>query len=67
VLDVTTLFGGSKIIVPSNWQINSEDLTVIFGSLDDKRAIIANQTPDANKVLVITGTVMFGGIDLRSF
>lgn len=67
VLDVTTLFGGSKIIVPSNWQINSEDLTAIFGSLDDKRAIIANQTPDPNKVLVITGTVIFGGIDLRSF
>ena len=67
VLDVTTLFGGSKIIVPSNWQINSEDLTAIFGALDDKRAIIANQTPDPNKVLVITGTVMFGGIDLKSF
>jgi predicted membrane protein len=67
VLDVTALFGGSKIIVPSNWQINSEDVTAIFGSLDDKRAIIANQTPDPNKILVITGTVMFGGIDLRSF
>ena len=67
VLDVTTLFGGSKIIVPSNWQINSDNMMAIFGGLEDKRAIMANPSPDPNKVLVIKGVVMFGGIELKSF
>ena len=67
VLDITTLFGGAKIIVPSNWQINSDGLVAILGALEDKRAILANPSPDPNKVLVIKGTVMFGGIEIKSF
>ena len=67
VLEVTTLFGGSKIIVPANWQVNSDGLTAILGALEDKRAIMANPATDSNKVLVIRGTVMFGGIEIKSF
>ena len=67
ILDVTALFGGSKIIVPSNWQVNSDGLTAIFGALEDKRAIMANPVTDNNKVLVISGVVMFGGIEIKSF
>jgi predicted membrane protein len=67
VIDVTTIFGGSKIIVPSNWTVKSDDLTAIMGGFEDKRAIMANANPDPNKVLVLTGTVMFGGIELKSF
>jgi predicted membrane protein len=66
-LDITTLFGGCKIIVPSNWQVTSDDLTAILGALEDKRAIMANPSPDPNKVLVIKGVVMFGGIEIKSF
>jgi predicted membrane protein len=67
VLDVTAIFGGSKIIVPSNWQINTDDMTSILGGFEDKRAIIANASPDPNKVLVIKGLAMFGGIEIKSF
>lgn len=67
VLDVTTIFGGSKIIVPSNWSVRSDDLTAILGGFEDKRAIMANASPDPNKVLVLKGTVMFGGIEIKSF
>jgi predicted membrane protein len=67
VIDVTTIFGGSKIIVPSNWTVKSDDLTAILGGFEDKRAIMANANPDPNKVLVLKGTVMFGGIELKSF
>ena len=66
VLDLTTIFGGAKIIVPSNWTVKSDDLTAILGGYDDKRAIIANASPDPNKVLVLKGLVMFGGIELKS-
>ena len=67
VLEVTTLFGGSKIIVPSHWQINSDGLVAILGGFEDKRAIMASPSIDINKVLVIKGTVMFGGIEIKSF
>jgi predicted membrane protein len=67
VIDVTTIFGGSKIIVPSNWTVKSDDLTAILGGFEDKRAIMANANPDPNKVLILRGTVMFGGIELKSF
>lgn len=67
VLDVTTIFGGSKIIVPSNWSVKSDDLTAILGGFEDKRAIMANANPDPNKVLILKGTVMFGGIEIKSF
>jgi predicted membrane protein len=67
VLDVTAIFGGSKIIVPSNWQVNTDDVTAILGGVDDKRAIMANANPDPNKVLVIKGLAMFGGIEIKSF
>lgn len=67
VLDVTAIFGGSKIVVPANWQINTEDVTAILGGVDDKRVIMANSSPDPNKVLVIKGLAMFGGIEIKSF
>jgi predicted membrane protein len=65
VLDVTAVFGGCKIIVPANWEVKSE-ATVAFGGIDDKRLVnAANVTP--GKVLVLQGTVVFGGIDIRSY
>ena len=65
-LDVTQIFGGAKLIVPSNWRVQTDDLVCIFGGLDDKRNP-NTLTPDENKVLVIKGTCIFGGIDIRSF
>ena len=65
VLDITMVFGGCKLIVPANWEIKSE-VSVVFGGLDDKRVLNpANITP--GKVLVLEGTAVFGGIDIRSY
>jgi predicted membrane protein len=65
VLEITTVFGGTKLIVPSNWEVKSEAVT-IFGGLEDKRNV---QTIAENpgKILVLKGTVIFGGIDIKSF
>jgi predicted membrane protein len=64
VLDIVAIFGGVKIIVPSDWDVRI-NVVHIFGGTDDKRAV----QPSLNnkKVLVLTGTVMFGGIDVRSY
>jgi predicted membrane protein len=65
ILEITTIFGGTKLIVPSNWEVKSEAVT-IFGGLDDKRNMqTINNNPE--KILVLKGTVIFGGIDIKSF
>ena len=43
-LEVTAIFGGATLIVPSNWAIKSEAVT-IFGGIGDKRRI--TPSPDS--------------------
>lgn len=63
VLDVTMIFGGTKLIIPPNWELRSE-VTAIFGGVDDKRPQ-ASGVPE--KVVILSGTLMFGGIEVNSF
>jgi len=63
-LDITQIMGGTKIVVPPNWTIRSE-LTSVFGSIEDKRQNIG--TPDPYKVLLIDGSSVFGGIEIRNY
>lgn len=63
VLDVTMIFGGTKLIMPPNWELRSE-VTAIFGGVDDKRPQ-ASGVPE--KVVILSGTLMFGGIEVNSF
>lgn len=64
-IDITAIFGGCKIIVPSGWQVKSE-VTAIFGGLDDKRSV-QPIIEGAQKLLIIRGVAMFGGVEIRSF
>ena len=66
VLDVTQLFGGTKIIVPQQWKVSSE-MVALFGGIEDRRPVMPGAIPSDEKVLVIKGTSIFGGIDIRSF
>ncbi len=65
VLEVTAIFGGATLIIPSNWIIRSEAVT-IFGGISDKRKMaVLNDQP--HKTLIIKGTVLFGGIEIKSY
>jgi predicted membrane protein len=64
-LEVTQVFGGTTLVIPSNWEIKSE-LTSILGSIEDKRAVQPNAT-SSNKILMLKGTIVCGGIDIKSF
>jgi len=64
VIELTTIFGGTKLLVPSNWSVKSQAVT-IFGGIEDKRRVQAT-TETTDKTLVIRGTVIFGGIDIKS-
>ena len=64
-LEVNTVFGGTKLIVPANWDVKNE-ITAVFGGVEDKRnASIA--MPEASKILILKGACVFGGIELRNF
>lgn len=66
-LEVTQVFGGTKLLVPANWEIKSETVS-IFGSIEDKRmtrpTTLANEP---SKILILKGTTIFGGIEIKSF
>lgn len=65
IVDMTTVFGGTEIIVPADWQFRSEVVT-IFGGLEDNRSQVP-MDGDVQKVLVLKGTCIFGGIEIKSF
>ncbi len=64
-IEISTIFGGTKLVVPANWNIKSEVVS-IFGGIDDKRAMNTNLSA-GEKSLLLKGTVIFGGIDIKSY
>ena len=65
ILDITQIFGGTKIVVPSNWQVVS-DIAAVFASVDDKR-LRSTASVGSEKILVLKGVSIFAGIDIRSY
>jgi hypothetical protein len=68
VLELTQVFGGTKLIVPAHWRVQSKDLVAIFGGIDDKRPPANNPgAEESDKILILKGTCLLGGIDIRSY
>lgn len=65
VLEVNNVFGGTKIFIPSNWDIKNE-VTAVFGGVEDKRSFNL-PAPDPGKSIILKGTCVFGGIEIRNF
>ena len=65
VIDVATIFGGTKIIVPENWNIKTEVVS-IFGGFEDKRGNSVISRVDQSKVVIIKGSAIFGGGEITS-
>jgi predicted membrane protein len=65
-LEINQVFGGTKLIIPAHWEIESQ-LVSVFGSVEDKRGAqpINNQGP--RKILILEGNTVFGGIEIKSF
>ncbi len=66
IIDITQLFGGIKLVVPPHWQVTS-DLAAVFSNVDDKRRMMGTMQQSADKVLVLKGTSILAGIDIRSY
>lgn len=65
ILELNNVFGGTKLVVPSNWDVKNE-VTAIFGGVDDKRNP-STLTPEPGKTVLIKGTSLFGGIEISGF
>lgn len=63
MIEVVHMFGGSGLIIPSDWNVKVEVFN-IFGGYVDKR--ISSQV-DYNKTLIIKGVTIFGGGEVKSF
>lgn len=66
VLETTQIFGGTTLIVPPHWHVISE-VAAILGGVDDKRPIMPGSSYDPNKVLILKGTALFGGLSIKSY
>lgn len=64
-IEVVQAFGGTKLIVPPHWEIRSEGVA-IFAGIEDKRPVQPGAF-DPNKVLILKGTTIFGGIEIKSY
>lgn len=64
-INTDTIFGGTEIIVPSEWKVVNKT-TAIFGGWEDQRRKSAPVENSMEHVLTIDGFVMFGGIDIKS-
>jgi predicted membrane protein len=64
-IDVATIFGGTKIIVPEDWNVKIEVVS-IFGGFEDKRGYSVISRTGTGKIVVIKGSCIFGGGELNT-
>ena len=65
VLEINCIFGGVEIRVPEAWHVHSRNLPV-FGGYEDKTRHPNNPTVGSPKTLIVTGMVIFGGIEIKN-
>jgi hypothetical protein len=66
VLKVSVAFGGLKLIVPPHWDVQL-GVSNLAAGIDDKRYGQQANTQSPEKRLILTGTVLFGGIEITSY
>jgi predicted membrane protein len=65
ILDVFAMFGGSTILVPSEWRVEL-DLIPIFGGFSDSRRKDPNLVQPTDRKLKVKGFVLFGGGEIKN-
>ncbi|SFD69935.1 LiaF transmembrane domain-containing protein [Thermophagus xiamenensis] len=67
VIEMVNIFGGTKLIVPRDWQIRIE-VTSILGGFADKRVFETTKTESSTQpTLTIKGVIVFGGGELSNY
>ncbi len=66
VIDITCIFGGTTIIVPEGWNVLI-NVTPILGGFSDSRKLRGDVIKDNTRTLTISGIVIFGGGEIKSY
>jgi predicted membrane protein len=64
VIDMVCIFGGSSIIIPADWDVRSEVVSILGGFADKRLSISTPVSKD--RVLLIKGVAIFGGGEIKS-
>lgn len=64
-MEIVNVLGGTKLIVPADWDVQSV-MVAVFGGVDDKR-FIKPEMINPNKKLIIEGTSFLGGLEIKSY
>jgi predicted membrane protein len=64
-LVIECIFGGVTLIVPADWKVIL-NITAIMGGFSDKRIVI-KEASDPTKVLIVRGSAIFGGGEIKSY
>ncbi len=64
-LEIVCIFGGCTLFVPEDWSVRV-DATAVFGGIsDERRKGNPNLVTDPEKLLVVKGVVIFGGVEIK--
>jgi predicted membrane protein len=66
-LDVFCLFGGMKLVVPEGWTVKIRVMSLFGGFSDKQRFRMPELKMDQDAQLIIKGTVIFGGGEIKSY
>lgn len=64
-LEVNNVFGGTKLIIPGNWDVQN-NISAVFGGVEDKR-VFNTSMPDSNKKIFLKGSCLFGGVEVTNY
>jgi predicted membrane protein len=65
VLEIDCVFGGVNLIVPADWVVHVQIDSVMGGFADKRRSNDAVR--DHSRELLIKGSTVFGGGEIRSY
>ncbi len=65
-LNATNIMGGTELIIPPDWDIQSDMMVAILGGVEDKRDPRFLRT-EPGKILVLEGVCLLGGIEIKSY
>ena len=65
IIDINCVFGGVDLTVPASWKVQNE-IAAILGGVEDKRTIHQDAL-ETTKILVLKGTVVFGGVSVKGY
>lgn len=66
ILEINCVFGGVKLIVPQGWNIKLRMDSVMGGFHDKRRSYNSIDESNRSKILIIKGTAVFGGGEIKS-